>query len=54
MKVPLSWLKEYVDFDASTDEVADRLTMAAVDLEEVDELDDTERGAGGHGSTGLR
>jgi dUTP pyrophosphatase len=28
--------------------------LAATDLEEVDKLDDTERGAGGHGSTGLR
>jgi dUTP pyrophosphatase len=28
--------------------------LAATELEEVDELDDTGRGAGGHGSTGLR
>jgi dUTP pyrophosphatase len=28
--------------------------LAATELEEVDALDDTERGAGGHGSTGLR
>ena len=28
--------------------------LATADLIEVDELDDTERGAGGHGSTGVR
>ena len=35
MKVPLSWLKEYVDIDLSLIELADVLTMAGLEVEDV-------------------
>ena len=35
MKVPLSWLREYVDFDIAPQELAHRLTMAGVEVGEV-------------------
>ena len=35
MKVPLSWLKEYVDWPWSPDELAEHLTMAGVKIEAV-------------------
>lgn len=35
MLVPLNWLKEYVDFPWSPSELADRLTMAGFEVEEV-------------------
>ncbi len=35
MKVPLSWLKEYVDIDLSVEELAYRLTMAGLEVEAV-------------------
>ena len=35
MKVPLSWLKEYVDVDLSAQELAHRLTMAGIEVGEV-------------------
>ena len=35
MKVPLSWLREYVDLDLPVQELADRLTMAGVEVGEV-------------------
>jgi phenylalanyl-tRNA synthetase beta chain len=33
MKVTLNWLKEYVDFDWSADELAERLTMLGIEVE---------------------
>ena len=36
MKVPVSWLKEYVDIEISLDELADRLTMAGNEVESID------------------
>lgn len=35
MKVPISWLKEYVDFDASPQELADRLTFSGMEVESI-------------------
>ena len=35
MRVPLSWLKDYVDVDASVDGLAHRLTMAGIEVGEV-------------------
>jgi len=36
MKVPLSWLKQYVDVDLPAQELAHRLTMAGIEVGEVD------------------
>ncbi len=38
MKVTLNWLKHYVDFDWSADELAERLTMLGVEVEGVQKL----------------
>ncbi|HAV43641.1 TPA: phenylalanine--tRNA ligase subunit beta [bacterium] len=38
MKVLFSWLKEYVDFDLSPDELAQRLTMAGLEVAGVEEM----------------
>src|SRR5919109_1924782 len=35
MKVPLSWLREYVEVDASTVEIADRLAIATGEVERI-------------------
>jgi phenylalanyl-tRNA synthetase beta chain len=36
MKVPLSWLKEYIDLDESLEEIAGMLTMAGLEVEGVE------------------
>ena len=36
MKIPLSWLKEYIDVDMPVPELAHRLTMAGIEVGEVD------------------
>ena len=36
MKVTLSWLKDYVDFDWSPEELADRLTMIGLEVEGIE------------------
>ncbi len=33
MKIPISWLKEYVDFEATPEELAQRLTFSGVEVE---------------------
>lgn len=38
MKLPLSWLKEFVTIDASLDELCQRLTMAGLEVESVDRI----------------
>lgn len=38
MKVTLNWLKQYVDFDWSPDELSERLTMLGVEVEGVEKL----------------
>lgn len=35
MKVPVKWLKEYVDFDINTEELAHLLTMAGLEVEDI-------------------
>ena len=35
MKVPISWLKEFVDFDLSIEELAYKLTIAGLEVEEI-------------------
>ena len=35
MLVPLNWLRKYVDIPVSPQELADRLTMAGFEVEEV-------------------
>jgi phenylalanyl-tRNA synthetase beta chain len=38
MKVTLNWLKQYVDFDWSPEELAERLTMLGIEVEKVQKL----------------
>src|SRR6202046_982687 len=38
MKVTLNWLKQYVDFDWTPEELADRLTMLGIEVEGVKKL----------------
>ncbi len=38
MKVTLNWLKEYVDFDLSADELSHRLTMAGLEVDVMERL----------------
>ena len=40
MKIPLSWLRDYVDVDLPVKELAHRLTMAGVEVGEVDRIGD--------------
>lgn len=36
MKIPLSWLKEYVDISIPVEELAERLTLAGLEVESID------------------
>lgn len=38
MRVPLNWLKEYVNFEASVDELARRLTLGGVEVAAIERL----------------
>ncbi|MBN2302582.1 MAG: phenylalanine--tRNA ligase subunit beta, partial [Lentisphaerae bacterium] len=38
MKVPVSWLKEYVDFDVTTQELANRLTFSGIEVENISRI----------------
>src|ERR1700677_1276996 len=38
MKIPLGWLKEWVAIDASVEELSRRLTVAGIEVENVEEL----------------
>ena len=38
MKVSLNWLKTYIDFDLSSTELADRLTMLGIEVESITEF----------------
>ncbi len=40
MKVPISWLREYLDFSCPLQELADGLTMAGLEVEEIAKIDD--------------
>jgi len=37
MLVPVEWIREYVDFDLTTEALAERLTMAGLEVEEIKE-----------------
>lgn len=37
MLVPVEWLREYTDFDLNPEELADRLTMSGLEVEEISE-----------------
>ncbi len=51
MRVSVNWLREYIDFDCSVEELAQRLTMAGLEVEESHELSsDDFVAAGGSGS----
>ncbi len=36
MKVPINWLKEYIDFSLSTQELADTLTLAGIEVDAIE------------------
>ena len=44
MKVTVNWLKQYVDFDWSIEELVERLTMLGMEVEGVEELTDPLQG----------
>jgi len=39
MKVPIEWLREYLDFTCPLDELAEKLTMAGLEVEEITEAE---------------
>ena len=41
MKITYNWLKEYVDFDWSAEELAERITMLGVEVEGIEETGGT-------------
>ncbi len=38
MRVPINWLKEYVEFDATPEELADKLTFSGLEVEQIESL----------------
>lgn len=48
MKVPLSWLKDYVDITVSPEELAHRLTMAGTEVEKIERTADWDSVVVGH------
>ena len=38
MKVPLSWIKEYVDIDLSPEEISHKLTMAGNEVDSIEKI----------------
>ena len=38
MKVPLSWLREYVDVDLTPEQLAERLTLLGMEVKGIDPL----------------
>lgn len=40
MKISLNWIRDYVDFDASVDELVHRLTMCGLEVEAVEKYND--------------
>ena len=38
MKIPLSWLREYVDFKDTVEGLADKLTLSGVEVEGIEQL----------------
>ena len=48
MKVPLSWLKDYVDITVTPEELAHRLTMAGTEVEQIERTADWDNIVVGH------
>ncbi len=44
MRVPISWLKEYVEFSETAAELAEKLSMAGFEVEEIDDLASNAKG----------
>ena len=40
MLIPLSWLKEFVDIPISTEQLADRLTLAGMEVDAIQKVGD--------------
>ena len=38
MRVPLSWLRDYVDFDLPPERLAERLTELGMEVQSIDEI----------------
>ncbi len=38
MKLPISWVRDFIDFDASVDGIADNLTMAGLEIDDIIDL----------------
>ncbi|MCH8204419.1 MAG: phenylalanine--tRNA ligase subunit beta, partial [Candidatus Hydrogenedentes bacterium] len=36
MKIPLNWLKEYIDLDVGVDELCEKMTMLGLEIESVE------------------
>ena len=36
MKIPLNWLREYIDLEVGVDELCDKMTMLGLEIESVD------------------
>jgi len=47
MKISLSWLKEYIDIEESTDEIAHLLTMTGLEVEGIEEVESVRGGLKG-------
>lgn len=52
MRVPLGWLKDYVDIAASAEEVAHRLTMGGLEVEGIEDAETVRSNALKQGATG--
>lgn len=42
MKIPIEWLKDYVEFGDSAENIAEKLTMAGLEVEEIDFMPENE------------
>ena len=38
MRVPLSWLRDYVDFDLSPERLAERLTLLGMEVQRIERI----------------
>ena len=48
MRIPLSWLRQYVDFDLPPEELAHRLSMAGTEVEKIERTGDWKDVVVGH------
>jgi hypothetical protein len=47
MKVSYNWLKDYVPLDDNLDEIAEKLTLAGIEIESIDPTNTPSRKRGG-------